>query len=487
VQLMYSLPAKGCKVVRLSNLKTIPRISVLWLLWTGLIITLQFPSVPFFPFADSQVRPMAVYPLLILLIIYLLPYAAQHGKVPKIALVLLLFIAITFTSSLFMSLVIPVHEFKGYVPVTRTLRGITPLVIGTAFYLLTISYLNTERKIINTLKILLCSYSLSLIWSALQIIYILLDVDMLFNSMNVIQGMFSTTQLMPGRVLGFSYEPSWMAHQLVVLIIPFLLPFLLYDISLFRFRLSSRITVERFLLFASVLILVFTFSRWGLFSLTCLVVLFIWHQRAQIRLRRIVSLLVVALLLVGFLYGFRSPVQKALHAVLGPSSEGIPLYVEIPSLGSRLSGWIVAWKTFLRYPIFGVGLGNTGFFYPEFVPSWGREFRLIRSYISPESPVFPSPKNLPLELLSETGLTGFAVYLLFVIGIAKMGFYLTKSLMVPYRIIGLGGLYSIIGFTINSFNTFSFAFPYTWISLGIVTAAFYRLKYRSSGGGQKCA
>ena len=81
--------------------------------------------------------------------------------------------------------------------------------------------------------------------------------------------------LMYTRVSGLTYEPNWFAEQISFLIIPWLLASVLTGYSVFRWR-WKRVTIEWFLLFWALVVLVFTFSRAGLMILITLIIVSIF-------------------------------------------------------------------------------------------------------------------------------------------------------------------------------------------------------------------
>ncbi len=77
------------------------------------------------------------------------------------------------------------------------------------------------------------------------------------------QKIFSTSGLLyDGRVTGFAFEPSWLAHQLNMLYIPFFLGSFLSGFSIFKKKLFL-ISLETIFLFASIFLLFLTKSRIG--------------------------------------------------------------------------------------------------------------------------------------------------------------------------------------------------------------------------------
>ena len=76
----------------------------------------------------------------------------------------------------------------------------------------------------------------------------------------------------------------------------------------------------------------------------------------------------------------------------------------------RIVYWIAGFKVFLLYPVFGVGLGNSGFFIPQNLSSFGYSLpEVLRIFLS--NTFLPNPKNLWVRILAETGIVGFSVFI----------------------------------------------------------------------------
>ena len=67
----------------------------------------------------------------------------------------------------------------------------------------------------------------------------------------------------PDRLMGLTLEPSWFASQLTSLWLPWVLPAVLMDKTIYR-RRWGWLTVEKVFLAVLLFVLVFTLSRTGL-------------------------------------------------------------------------------------------------------------------------------------------------------------------------------------------------------------------------------
>jgi hypothetical protein len=117
-----------------------------------------------------------------------------------------------------------------------------------------------------------------------------------------------------------------------------------------------------------------------------------------------------------------------------------------------------------------VGLGNSGFFFSQVLPMQGRALdEIIR--ILTELSFLPNPKNLWVRLLSETGMTGFSLFISWLIVLWSTVKFLLSSRNQLERMVGWMGLITILALIGEGFSIDSFALPYYWVSLGILTAA----------------
>ena len=83
----------------------------------------------------------------------------------------------------------------------------------------------------------------------------------------------------------------------------------------------------------------------------------------------------------------------------------------------------------------------------------------------------PNIKSLWVRLLAETGIVGFAAFLSWFYVLYKSSRFLKSASDPLFRTIGWAGLFVLIAFLAEGFSTDTFALPYLWVSLGMVSAA----------------
>jgi hypothetical protein len=87
------------------------------------------------------------------------------------------------------------------------------------------------------------------------------------------------------------------------------------------------------------------------------------------------------------------------------------------------------------------------------------------------STVIPNTKSIWTRILSETGLVGFAFWLAWLYLVWQAAHFIRGMEKPIFKTIGWAGAFTIIALLAEGFSTDTFALPYLWFSLGLVTAA----------------
>jgi len=80
-------------------------------------------------------------------------------------------------------------------------------------------------------------------------------------------------------------------------------------------------------------------------------------------------------------------------------------------------------------------------------------------------------KNLWVRLLAETGIVGFSVFVSWLFTLVLTGVNFLKNNKKIISTLTLAGLFTIVALLAEGFSVDSFALPYFWVSLGLMTSA----------------
>ncbi len=153
--------------------------------WVIFLVTLPITSFPYLPAelgGKTQVRPLALYPLIILLIIVTLPRLFK--KTLPITFLPLFAFALAATASSVLSLYLDIEAFKGVTSTARIARNLITLGIGVAIYLTIALYHRDWEHLRSTLRWLYIGFVIVVLWSTLQTIYIIEYNEAYYNLLN---------------------------------------------------------------------------------------------------------------------------------------------------------------------------------------------------------------------------------------------------------------------------------------------------------------
>lgn len=473
------------------------RQSVWQWVWIAFILILPITSLPLvahFAGSDVVAAPSALV-LLLLGIGWFLPAVVKGSPLSRISIPLLVFVAIAVAATA-ASFFADVPPFKDRSLARQTFPALLTLGIGMAFYWITASWAESSHKIRTTLFWINLSGAAILVWSILQAgAYALFhDYPAVFNRF---QALVSLHELYPQRVTGFAFEPSWLAHQLNMLYLPFWLAESVQGFTVYRFRLW-KLTVENVLLAAGVATLYLSVSRVGWVAFSLMVGWLV--LQAALKLVRwlkprllawlhiparwsgfaggvaaVVLLLAILAGSLGIVYltGLIASHYESRMARLFNIPRDIQGFNELAAylaVASRLIYWDTGWSIFNDHSILGVGLGNAGFYFPSKLPAFGWNLIEVQQIFFTAS-YLPNIKSLWIRLLAETGALGFTAFVCWIYLLAQAGRFLLKSRDSLLRMVGQAGVLALLALLIEGFSIDSFALPYYWVSFGLLTAA----------------
>ena len=451
--------------------------------WGLAMLTIPVTSFRWFPFLGEStlVRPLSLYPLgfLFLLLTIQIFRKKSQLQVSSTFIVLGVFILFTIVSASIGSLINPI-PLRGQTYDGRTIRALATLFIGIAFFVSAVWMNKNEEDLRFTVKWVFVGLCIVILWSGLQAITFytnLLEKEMVTHW----QLAFSMRELVrTNRISGLAYEPAWLAGQLTTIFIPFLFASILTNYRLTRFK-----WLEPVLLALSLLVLLATYSRGGLLitvvttGLTFLIlgrdvirstwVWFIDGFRKTIfdLLFRVAILMTIIGLFAGSIY-FLSQ-RKLFNNLWQIDAESLEEYIVDINAGSRGAYSAAAYAVFEEYPITGVGLGASGFTMYQNLPDWSlTTLPEIARQLSPESRLYPNPKNLYIRLLAETGLIGFFLFITFQFNILGNILSLIKKNESWAYFAVVAGVFAWLAITFYNFTQDSLTTPNIWLVSGII-------------------
>ena len=466
-------------VVSVLSVANLPR-----LLWGLALLTLPVTSFRWFPGLGEStlVRPLALYPLAILLPLLLIQ--AWRRKITLTFsgafIALGAFVLYAIFSSSVGALLDPI-PLRGQTYDGRALRALITLFIGIAFFVAAVWMNKSESDLRFTVKWIFAGLCLDLAWSGLQAVTFytgLLEKEMVTHW----QLAFSMRELVrTNRISGLAYEPAWLAGQLATVFFPFL-----FASVLTKYRLTSVPWLEPALLVLSTLVLFATYSRGGLLitlgvsSLMMLLFgrgilhgMWAWFING-FRERRLISFifrLSILFAFVGVIAGaFIFLSQKNYFRRLWEiNADSLSEYIVDINAGARGAYTAGALQAFSEYPLTGVGLGGSGFYIYQNLPDWAlTTVPEIAKQLNPANRLYPNPKNLHARLLAETGLFGFFLFI-------ALQLYLLGETLLIYRqgsywarFAAVAGVFAWLAIALYNFTQDSLTTPNIWIVPGIM-------------------
>ena len=474
-----------------------------WYLMLGLLPLTSFPLMSKLV-GGAMVMPPSGLVLFGLVVIWLLPAVVRRTTFPPQTKPLLVFAGVCMLSSL-LSFFLPIPPFKDPIFSLHMLEAGLTLGVGVCMYLVVATYPKDSNALTRSLGWINASGFVLIAWSLAQAFF-WYTRHAYPGWMVEIQGYLSITGLFSQRVTGLAFEPSWLAHQLNMLYLPLWMAASVLRFSAHRVRLLG-ITVENLLLVGGLAVLGLSISRVGWLAallMGCFLLLKAnlwlihkikgWIERRNQNSARVfwlnspmltTALLLGLLLFYGILFlGAGIAISRAdprmgkLFNLTTLREEGFSAYANQLQFAERVVFWEVGWEVFNDYPVLGVGLGNTGYFFREKMSSLGWALVEVNRIIFQESSI-PNSKSMWSRLLAETGLIGFSLFLTWGLFMWFTGGQLGQGSPGIFPMLGLAVQLVLIGFLAEGFSIDSFALPYVWVSLGLATAA-WRIKTHST-------
>lgn len=459
-------------------------------LWAAVLLTLPVTSFRYFPFLgdSTQVRPLALYPLALLLLILLI--RLWRGEIlnpwPGSLVLLGAFLLAALLASALGALNAPL-ELRGSTYMERVVRAWVTLAIGILFFVAAIWMNRDEADVRFSAKWLLLGLCLHILWSLVQAVSFYTSY---LPRRTLVDWQLSFSMRVPmknRRFSGMAFESSWLAGQIATLYMPWLVAGMLT-----RFRAFRAKWIEPALFLVAGVLLVFTFSRGGILFTLIAAAITAWiagrdllarlrewfvsafrksdqpkRQHAQGLALRIglVALIIALLAGSGYMMGRKKYFSKLFSGF--EKADTLEEYIVYNYAGGRAAYAWAGMGVYADEPWTGVGLGASGLYIYDKLPDWSKTtlFEVSRQ-LDPRSHLIPNPKNLYVRLLAETGLLGLTLFLAFQFSaLADMRALLRSG---ASRAFGIAGLFTWIAVFLYNSTQDSLATPSLWINLGIL-------------------
>ena len=284
-------------------------------------------------------------------------------------------------------------------------QAITLCFMVTMYFVL-LACLRDKRTFKNALKVLLVSVFVCSLYGLYQLVGAYMDLPyrrLLFNNPSFSLAMGEYPFMGFYRITSFCPEPAMFAN-LLLCAIPVVAMCSVNKVKILG-SLKWNVVIFAILLIAFLL----TFSRGGYIVLfvvlsTMSVFLTSFKLRAFLRMAGLVVLVVLIGLFVSRWFGIDAV------AVMSDRVFSTLDFKDL-SILERSTSIVAAFNIFLSHPLFGVGLGNFGFYFYEYMPDWGY-MQLTDS---------PASNNLLFRIASESGLVGIVAFLYFIWAVTKEG------------------------------------------------------------------
>lgn len=443
-----------------------------------------------------MVAPPSILPLLILMGFWWLPTVVKGDKLPTPAAPIAVFALFAIISTAAANFIF-IPPFRSSFFIKNSIEALLTLGIGIAFFLLSSTWVQKTkdlRFVFQWINIAGCGV---IIWSLVQA-YLWFDLNYYPDWAYTFQSLFSSSgNLYQQRTTGFAYEPSWLAHQLNMLFLPYWLAATIQRTSVHPFRVKS-VSLENILLIGGGAVLFLSLSRVGWLAFLAVIgfLLLVFNVRfvkclrkkvleqlSESQMKKMVSWMLpiaLAILLlvvyIGLIIGAGYVMSKIDYRMADLFSPALLEQGGFREIANRLvfAERVVFWNTGLEifddYPILGVGPGNSGYFFPQKMVAFGWGLTEI-STIMYQMDSIPNTKSLWVRILAENGVIGFSIFISWLYVLWLNGIALTKSREPILKTAGWMGVFVLVSILVEGFSVDTYALPYYWFSLGLLAAS----------------
>jgi len=478
------------------------------ILWAITLIGLPLTSFPLITnLTGATVAPFSAIPIALLGVIWFVPYVLRHGRLPKETVPFIVFTLFAVALAAYAFFEVDAY-FRSISLFSQTIRTFAPLGLGLTFFLITSAWQIDSSGLRKSLQFIHFGGFLLLIWSLAQSVVVFFFNYNYPPLMEAIKNALVTQSFLTGapRLAGLTWEPSWFAHQLNMLYLPLWLAATYQRTSVFR--KIWKISFENIFLVLGMCVFFLSSPRIG--AAACMLMLFFLFIKFNIavyrwiiqRLERLWGLfrrfqparvgvgVCLVILFIAVYFGFSAGLLKIvgardwrvgllLNSPLSPTElKEISAFDEnaLFLVGKRFIFlertvyWIDGWHIFNDYPILGVGLGNTGYYYISHLPSIGYGSIEVRSILY-QNDGLPNTKSMWYRLLAETGLIGFSLFITWLLVLWSSASKSLRSQDATIKTVALAGQLALVAYIFEGFSVDTFGLPYLFVMAGLVASA----------------
>jgi len=429
-------------------------------LWAALVVSLPFTDLILFERSTGSFahgRPTDY--IITLTWLALIPEVFKGRFRPFLSdwpvRLLLLFVAINSASVLLSAKAAPLI-WVGKSPWSVSFRSLSTLLLGVSIAFLTLVFVRTWRDFRKALTYYFVGFVLSGLAGLIETVTYYSGSSWTQSILDAIHSIGQAWYWEYGfRLRLLSFEPSMAADYLLCVI-----PLFAFGAYYWRSKLWSAVNSA-----LSVVMMLATVSLGSVIGLAGEL------AAAFILLRRRFLATAAVLILLPLLI-FTAFDQKPLTAITDriPGLLDFGEFSEDGSARTRAAQLQIAFHTFLDHPFLGVGIGNPVFYSMESLPQWvkGDRFASVLVMEREDPEIMMTVNNLPVKILSETGIVGGVVFLLFLLSLFRECYKGYSEPAEPWKkAVAVSVLIAMVGQCVHFLTLSSLQFRYWFFLWGL--------------------